>query len=160
MLNRFTSALRSMGSQISLSSSQHGHFPANVSQRVKAREAFLFHGPKQSSVRMMASEGQIQSELMESMRMKIQDALDAEEVQVTDIQGDGRHVEIIVVSSQFEGKNSVNRQRMVYKVRRLMFGFCMAFTSDEKTHGWLHCSLAQSSESIKSSFDHSHLTKV
>ena len=66
---------------------------------------------------MMASEGQIQSELMESMRMKIQNALEAEEVQVTDIQGDGRHVEIIVVSRQFEGKNSVNRQRMVYKVR-------------------------------------------
>jgi acid stress-induced BolA-like protein IbaG/YrbA len=117
MLNRFTSALRSMGSQISLSSSQHAHIPASVSQRVRAREAFLFHGPKQSSVRMMASEGQIQSELMESMRMKIQNALEAEEVQVTDIQGDGRHVEIIVVSSQFEGKNSVNRQRMVYKVR-------------------------------------------
>lgn len=49
--------------------------------------------------------------------MKIQNALEAEEVQVTDIQGDGRHVEIIVVSRQFEGKNSVNRQRMVYKVR-------------------------------------------
>lgn len=64
---------------------------------------------------MMTSEGQIQSELMESMKAKIQTALDAQEVQVTDIQGDGRHVEIVVVSSQFEGKNSVNRQRMVYK---------------------------------------------
>lgn len=33
-------------------------------------------------------------------------------------QGDGRHVEIMVVSKEFEGKSAVNRQRMVYKVRR------------------------------------------
>ena len=39
-------------------------------------------------------EGQIQSELMESMRSKIQTALDAESVSVTDVAGDGRHVEI------------------------------------------------------------------
>ena len=32
-------------------------------------------------------------------------------------QGDGRHVEIVVVSKEFEGKSAVNRQRMVYKVR-------------------------------------------
>eukprot|EP00890_Picochlorum_soloecismus_P005833 jgi/Picsp_1/6250/NSC_03604-R1_transcription regulator len=49
------------------------------------------------------------------MRRKIQEALETEDVQVTDVQGDGRHVEIVVVSSQFEGKSSVNRQRMVYK---------------------------------------------
>lgn len=29
----------------------------------------------------------------------------------------GRHVEIVVVSKEFEGKSAVNRQRMVYKVR-------------------------------------------
>lgn len=73
-------------------------------------------------MRIMASEGQIQSELMESMRNKIQVALEAEDVQVTDMQGDGRHVEIVVVSSQFEGKSSVNRQRMVYKVRSVWCG--------------------------------------
>ena len=33
------------------------------------------------------------------------------------MQGDGRHVEIVVVSKEFEGKSAVNRQRMVYKVR-------------------------------------------
>ncbi len=64
---------------------------------------------------MMSQEGQIQSELMESMRAKIQTALDAQSVSVSDVQGDGRHVEIVVVSNQFEGQNSVNRQRMVYK---------------------------------------------
>ena len=79
---------------------------------------------RKTSVRMMTSEGQIQSELMESMKAKIQSALDAQEVQVTDMQGDGRHVEIVVVSSQFEGKNSVNRQRMVYKVRTLRNNLC------------------------------------
>lgn len=28
----------------------------------------------------------------------------------------GRHVEIVVISKEFEGKSAVNRQRMVYKV--------------------------------------------
>lgn len=70
-------------------------------------------------VRMMSADGQIYSELMDSMRRKIQEALETEDVQVTDVQGDGRHVEIVVVSSQFEGKSSVNRQRMVYKVSEI-----------------------------------------
>lgn len=72
------------------------------------------HRPRTTLV-MASQEGQIQSELMESMRSKIQTALDAQSVSVSDVQGDGRHVEIVVVSSQFEGQNSVNRQRMVYK---------------------------------------------
>jgi len=64
----------------------------------------------------MSADGQIQSELMESMRRKIESALTAQRVEVTDMQGDGRHVEIVVVSKDFEGKSAVNRQRMVYKV--------------------------------------------
>ena len=32
-----------------------------------------------------------------------------------DLQGDGRHVTIDVVSAVFEGKSAVDRQRMVYK---------------------------------------------
>ena len=35
-----------------------------------------------------------------------------------DMYGDGRHVSIDVVASAFEGKNSVARQRLVYKVGR------------------------------------------
>jgi acid stress-induced BolA-like protein IbaG/YrbA len=67
-------------------------------------------------VRAMSSEGQVTNELIERMRGKIQDALDAQTVEVADVQGDGRHVEIIVVAKAFEGQSAVNRQRMVYKV--------------------------------------------
>lgn len=117
MLNRFTSALRTIQSVGLSSTRQHMTVcppPVISGQTRVARGAFSWE--KKTSVRMMTSEGQIQSELMESMKAKIQSALEAQEVHVTDIQGDGRHVEIVVVSSQFEGKNSVNRQRMVYKV--------------------------------------------
>lgn len=68
-------------------------------------------------VRAMSAEGQITSELIDSMRGKIQTALDAQRVEVTDMQGDGRHVEIVVVAKAFEGQSAVNRQRMVYKVK-------------------------------------------
>lgn len=62
-----------------------------------------------------SSEGQINNELIERMQTKIQNALQAQSVQVADMQGDGRHVEILVVAESFEGLNAVNRQRMVYK---------------------------------------------
>lgn len=108
LLHRVTSAFRTIQS-VNISSARH---------HVLSCPGKLTSGSfsRKTPVRMMSSDGQIQSELMESMKSKIQSALDAQEVQVTDIQGDGRHVEIVVVSSQFEGKNSVNRQRMVYKV--------------------------------------------
>lgn len=54
--------------------------------------------------------------LYAAMEGKIADALEAQQVSVTDVYGDGRHVNIAVVSEAFEGKNSVQRQRMVYKV--------------------------------------------
>lgn len=56
------------------------------------------------------------SALVESMRVKIGEALEAQSVEVTDMYGDGRHVSIEVVSASFEGKSSMQRQRMVYKV--------------------------------------------
>lgn len=59
--------------------------------------------------------GSIDSSLMQSMENKIKDELNAESVTVQDAYGDGRHVSIDVVSSAFEGKTAVNRQRMVYK---------------------------------------------
>lgn len=46
---------------------------------------------------------------------KISEALEAEKVEVADVSGDGRHVGIDVIASAFEGKSSVERQRMVYK---------------------------------------------
>ena len=61
--------------------------------------------------------GQITAELMESMRLKIAATLETDPalVRVGDASGDGRHVEIDVVAAAFEGKKSMERQRMVYK---------------------------------------------
>lgn len=42
-------------------------------------------------------------------------ALEADSVSVVDESGDGQHVSIAVVSSAFESKSSMERQRMVYK---------------------------------------------
>lgn len=57
------------------------------------------------------------SALVESMRVKIGEALEAQSVEVKDAYGDGRHISIEVVAASFEGKSSMQRQRMVYKVR-------------------------------------------
>ncbi|MCO5567193.1 hypothetical protein L7F22_020881 [Adiantum nelumboides] len=46
----------------------------------------------------------------------LKEQLKTNDVVVKDAYGDGRHVSIQVVSADFEGKTSVNRQRMVYKV--------------------------------------------
>lgn len=59
--------------------------------------------------------GSIDTPLMNAMRQKIQEQLEADKVEVKDAYGDGRHVSIEVVSPLFEGKRSVERQRMVYK---------------------------------------------
>ncbi|GIL76879.1 hypothetical protein Vretimale_8652 [Volvox reticuliferus] len=59
--------------------------------------------------------GQVTSELMNSMRAKICEALETDTCTVTDVYGDGRHVSIDVVSKLFADKNSMQRQRMVYK---------------------------------------------
>jgi len=66
-------------------------------------------------VRSAGTDGQINTDLIDRMRGKIQDALQAQSVEVADVQGDGRHVEIVVVAESFEGQSAVNRQRMVYK---------------------------------------------
>lgn len=60
-------------------------------------------------------EGQVSRELIERMKTSISKALEAESVEIADTYGDGRHVSINVVSSQFEGKTSVKRQQAVYK---------------------------------------------
>lgn len=57
----------------------------------------------------------ITAELIATMQQQICEALETDRVTVQDIYGDGRHVSIDVVSSAFEGKNLVARQRMVYK---------------------------------------------
>ncbi|GIL56620.1 hypothetical protein Vafri_11961 [Volvox africanus] len=59
--------------------------------------------------------GQVTAELMNSMRAKICEALETDTCAVTDVYGDGRHVSIEVISKLFADKNSMQRQRMVYK---------------------------------------------
>ncbi|GAQ81481.1 hypothetical protein KFL_000810225 [Klebsormidium nitens] len=59
--------------------------------------------------------GQLTSTMINDMKEKIGQELEAVSVVVQDISGDGRHVSIDVVSPVFEGKSSMNRQRMVYK---------------------------------------------
>lgn len=47
--------------------------------------------------------GQMSAAVIDSMKNKIQEALDADKVEITDVEGDARHVTINVVSSAFEG---------------------------------------------------------
>ena len=61
-------------------------------------------------------QGQISSQLMQQMKESITNNLEADKVEVTDVYGDGRHVNIEVVSKLFDGQSSMKRQRLVYKV--------------------------------------------
>lgn len=54
--------------------------------------------------------------IMQQMKDKISEALEAQDVTVSDKYGNHQHVSIDVVSELFEGKSAVQRQRMVYKV--------------------------------------------
>ena len=89
-----------------------------VTRRVRA--APLAHGTvvPRAVVRAFASGGEgnnITSELVSQMRAKISEGLETDRVEVRDESGNARHVSIKVVSEMFEGKSSVNRQRLVYK---------------------------------------------
>ena len=55
-------------------------------------------------LKMSASDNNITSDLIESMRVNIREQLEAESVEVMDLSGNGRHVAIKVVSEKFEGK--------------------------------------------------------
>ncbi|CAI5472868.1 unnamed protein product [Closterium sp. Yama58-4] len=59
--------------------------------------------------------GAVNSATATAMREKIALALEADNVTVVDVNGDGQHVSIEVVSKLFEGKRSLDRQRMVYR---------------------------------------------
>lgn len=62
-----------------------------------------------------AETARISAQTMDSMKGKIMEALETDQVSISDTYGDGRHVSIDVVSPLFEGQSSVKRQRMVYK---------------------------------------------
>lgn len=70
-----------------------------------------------SSQPVDAQTATISAAIMQAMTQKIGEALETDKVLVQDMHGDGRHVSIDVVSALFDGKNAVQRQRMVYKVR-------------------------------------------
>lgn len=57
----------------------------------------------------------ITGDVIETMKGKISAELEADSVDVFDANGDNQHVSIDVVAKAFEGKNAVQRQRMVYK---------------------------------------------
>ena len=54
----------------------------------------------------------ISADLVDSMREKIREALQADRVDISDTYGDGRHVSIDVVSKAFEGESSMKRYGM------------------------------------------------
>lgn len=84
--------------------------------RMTPIRAIHVSGPGTSSTDDSSAPSQITIELIESMKQKISEALEAQQVDISDAYGDGRHVSIDVVSKLFEGQNSVKRQRLVYKV--------------------------------------------
>eukprot|EP00271_Cylindrocystis_brebissonii_P021680 TRINITY_DN7894_c1_g1_i1.p1 TRINITY_DN7894_c1_g1~~TRINITY_DN7894_c1_g1_i1.p1 ORF type:complete len:182 (-),score=22.57 TRINITY_DN7894_c1_g1_i1:1252-1797(-) len=84
-------------------------FPSTMTRRGHASESTLRRAIE------VSGPGSIDSPLMLAMREKIMEALETADVVVEDASGDGRHVSIKVVASVFEGKRSVERQRMVYK---------------------------------------------
>ncbi len=69
-------------------------------------------------------QGQISSELMQQMKESITNNLEADKVEVTNVYGDGRHVNIEVVSKLFDGQSSMKRQRLVYKVSNCLGTTC------------------------------------
>ncbi|CAL5219148.1 g926 [Coccomyxa viridis] len=108
----------------SLTSRRVTHFRHPISPRKFTRHgctvrAIQISGPEntfdETPESVSDEQRRISSELMQSMQEKIQEALEADKVQVTDTYGDGRHVSIDVTSKLFEGQSSMKRQRMVYK---------------------------------------------
>lgn len=89
-----------------------------VRQQIVRTPSTLHRPLVMSPLRAASSASSSESELIAGMRSKIQSALEAQEVDIVDAGGDGRHVEIHVVSAAFAGKNAVARQRLVYKVLR------------------------------------------
>lgn len=67
-------------------------------------------------VRLMTSSIRFMVKICMLKQAKIGQALETEQVEISDTYGDGRHVSIDVTSPAFEGLSSVKRQRMVYKV--------------------------------------------
>lgn len=74
-----------------------------IRQKIRIKRSFCI----QASSEIPQSGSSMSAELISSMKNKIQEALEAEKVEVVDVEGDGRHVTIDVIASAFEGKTPV-----------------------------------------------------
>jgi len=50
----------------------------------------------------------------EELRRRVAEALPDSRITIRDMVGDGDHYEMVVVSAAFEGKNTLERHRLVY----------------------------------------------
>ncbi|XP_073134794.1 protein BOLA4, chloroplastic/mitochondrial [Henckelia pumila] len=96
-------------------SSRSSSFPAELPLSCLGRPTRITHCRRSFCIQATDNPASIEPPLIESMERKIKEQLSAESVIVKDAYGDGRHVSIEVISTAFEGKSAVNRQRMVYK---------------------------------------------
>lgn len=73
--------------------------------------------PPQRACRMQSTTPDPTDAIMSSMEKKIKESLNPTRLQITPTIGDpnGAHVEIEVISEQFEGLNAVKRHQAVYK---------------------------------------------
>jgi stress-induced morphogen len=98
--------------------------PKPAHRNVRFRAAF----DERPTEPITSAQQQISQELMKSMEISIGEALETDNVSVTDVFGDNQHVKIQVVSDKFEGLTAVKRQRLVYQVcqtHSMCVSFCL-----------------------------------
>ncbi|XP_075509315.1 protein BOLA4, chloroplastic/mitochondrial [Primulina tabacum] len=96
-------------------SSRSSSFPTEIYLSCFDRPTRITHCRRSFCIQATDNPASIEPPLIESMEKKIKEQLSADSVIVKDAYGDGRHISIEVISTAFEGKSAVNRQRMVYK---------------------------------------------
>ena len=58
----------------------------------------------------------------DELQRRVADALPGSRITIRDMVGDGDHYEMIVVSAAFEGKNTLQRHRLVYEPLKGILG--------------------------------------
>jgi len=59
---------------------------------------------------------------IEEIRKRVAAALPGSEISIRDMVGDGDHLEMVVVSTAFDGKGTLERHRMVYAPLKDLLG--------------------------------------
>jgi len=59
---------------------------------------------------------------MDEIRRRVAAALPGSEITIRDTVGDGDHLEMVVISTAFEGKGTLERHRMVYAPLKDLLG--------------------------------------